>query len=79
MFKRLFGCNVCFPARKLPLKVVFDEVFSDLHGVECRSLLYLVADEPECDAVGIGKVLPDTAYEDIVAAFVEERHGVGES
>lgn len=54
-----------------------DEVLGNLYGVEGSAFLYLVADEPEGDAVGVGEVLADAAYEDVVAAFVEERHGVG--
>ena len=54
-----------------------DEVLGNLHGVEGSAFLYLVADEPEGDAVGVGEVLADAAYEDVVAVLVEEGHGVG--
>ena len=67
-----------FRDRRRPLLDVAnaDEVLGYLYGIEGGALLYLVADEPEGDAVGVGKVLTDAAYEDVVAAFVEERHGV---
>ena len=54
-----------------------DEVLGYLHGIECGAFLYLVADEPEGDAVGVGEVFADATYEDVVAVLVEERHGVG--
>ena len=38
-----------------------DEVLGNLHGVEGSAFLYLVADEPEGDAVGVGEVLADAA------------------
>ena len=53
-----------------------DEVFCNLHGVECGTLLNLVADEPEGNAIGVCEILSDTAYKDIVAVLVEEGHGV---
>ena len=55
---------------------LFDEVFSDLDGIECGTLLDLIADEPEGDAVRVCKILADTAYEYIVTILVEQRHRV---
>lgn len=53
-----------------------DEVFGYLYGVEGCSFFYLVANEPEGDTVGVGKVFAYAANEDVVAVFVEEWHGV---
>ena len=35
-------------------RVVLDEPFGNLHGIERSAFLDLVADNPECDTVGIG-------------------------
>ena len=40
-----------------------DEVFGNLHSVEGGTLAYLVAGEPQRDAVVVGEVLADAAYE----------------
>lgn len=82
-------CNISFGVCKGAIMLFFmcsavvlldvayaDEVFCYLYGVEGCSFFYLVANEPEGDAVGVGKVFADASNEDVVAVFVEEWHGV---
>ena len=72
------ACISLLVSRFFTFSPFLQQVLGYLYGVECCALLYLVADEPEGDAVGVGEVLADAAHEDIVAVLVEEGHGVGE-
>ena len=52
------------------------QVFGNLHCVEGSPLAYLVAGEPQRDAVVVGEVFADASYIDIILAGRFKRHGV---
>ena len=53
-----------------------EQRLEDLHGIECRPLLDLVAHAPERQAVFIGQILADAAHVDGILAGDEQRHRV---
>ena len=53
-----------------------NQIFGNLHCIQCGTFLDLVAYEPKRHAVFVSQVLTDTAYVDIVFSGQEERHGV---
>ena len=52
------------------------EVFGNLYCVQCGTLSYLVAAEPECEAVFVREVLADASHIDIVFSGSVERHRI---
>ena len=52
------------------------EIFANLHCVERSSLANLIAREPECQTVGIGKIFTETTHVNIVLVGSEEGHGI---
>ena len=52
------------------------KILGNLHGIERCSLAYLVASEPQGDAIVVGKVLTHTSNVDIILACALKRHRV---
>ena len=54
----------------------FEQIFGDLDGIQGGTLLDLVADGPERQAVRVGQVFADTSHVNRVFAGDEEGHWV---
>ena len=53
-----------------------NQVFCNLHRIQCSPFFDLVTYNPECQSVLIAEVLTDTTYVNRVFAREEQRHGI---
>ncbi len=58
------------------LPAVGKHILGNLHGIEGRSLFYLIADSPETQAAGICEIFAHASYINLVFAGDVERHGI---
>ena len=72
-----YAAAILTQKRPSPSQSVFAyQVFGYLYGIQSRSLLDLVAYNPERQSAVIGQILADTSHIDGILACKEERHGV---